>query len=527
MTNCGKASEVLCAEGGQPSGSELILATDDHEVFLACGTSDYTLVMFGPAGAQCDGRNFWGKSLVEKLGIAAIGIMSRRPEWYPESTMRQVLPYIKALIPKGRKVVTYGTSMGAYGALKYGAELGASCTIAFSPQDTIDPAVVGERHPNSRSFQRHINAGMEIRGSDCPGLTFLFYDPYVWWDRLHADRLSNILPRLRQIRLPFAGHEAVRVFADSESAGSLLRLCLADDAAGLRSLANRARRLSSRWPLNCAYACLDRKPHVAARLSGDVEQSTSADAAMRFQLKLANGFLRVRDVASAEAALHRALQHRPDDAHALVRMVDFQTKNHGSRAAVPWVSRMLKAGPADAAAHRRAAEVFLACSMYAESEAALLRVAALGSEDADLLRGLSEVELGKGNRRGARLWAEKAVRVAPDQVKSWLQLGECLRRLGDHTGAQEAVTRAINIDPSNSLICRRLSDLALKSGSSETAVSWAERALSLAPGEAVALFQLGKALEAAGRLEEARAAYTAARDLKPKYQSDVDRVSGR
>ena len=48
----------------------------------------------------------------------------------------------RAAVPEGARVMTYGSSMGGYAALRFARALRADAILALSPQYSIDPAVV-------------------------------------------------------------------------------------------------------------------------------------------------------------------------------------------------------------------------------------------------------------------------------------------------------------------------------------------------------------------------------------------------
>ncbi|GAB4215202.1 MAG: hypothetical protein Fur007_12800 [Rhodoferax sp.] len=111
---------------------------------------------------------------------------------------------------RDRAVWTYGSSLGGYAAIYYADTLGARA-IASSPSL---PA-----HPLSTRFPRDkrpiLHAPLEQFQTDARA--YIFYDPEDAPDRLFIESL--VLPACRNaiaIRLPYAGHQALRQLASAD-----------------------------------------------------------------------------------------------------------------------------------------------------------------------------------------------------------------------------------------------------------------------------------------------------------------------
>ena len=68
-------------------------------------------------------------------------------------------------------------------------------------------------------------------------------------------------------------------------------------------------------------------------------------------------------------------------------------------------------------------------------------------EDASLLNSLSVLYSRRERFREALGLLSKAVRIAPDDPVSWLNLGVCLEATGDKKGAEAAYRQAIVLQP--------------------------------------------------------------------------------
>jgi len=115
-----------------------------------------------------------------------------------EHTLLAIRSYID--VHKIERVITIGSSMGAHGALLFGALLEADHAIAFAPQVNIDAAWLSAQSDNrwinktteiNNIAYNHLNIS-ELFRTRRPKETLVYYDSFVELDKTHALTLSNI-----------------------------------------------------------------------------------------------------------------------------------------------------------------------------------------------------------------------------------------------------------------------------------------------------------------------------------------------
>ena len=151
-------------------------------------------------------RPGFGEAFFRSRGIDAIHVISRENDWYQYPEMEAAMRPVHAASRAYRRVVTYGSSMGAYAAIRLGGLAGAHCALAMSPQYSIDPAVTPfeRRWPGSR--ERF--APVWERRLPFPALeeAYLVYDPNDP-DGRHAALFQRDLA-FTSVPLKQAGHTA-------------------------------------------------------------------------------------------------------------------------------------------------------------------------------------------------------------------------------------------------------------------------------------------------------------------------------
>ena len=112
--------------------------------------SAYSLLTFDIMHAKANGISAFASGLAQSRGINFFGIVPKSPCWYPVKETQEAVAIVAAL--KDRPTITYGSSMGGYGALKYGKAAGADIAIALGPQATINRETCGKDDPRYHRY---------------------------------------------------------------------------------------------------------------------------------------------------------------------------------------------------------------------------------------------------------------------------------------------------------------------------------------------------------------------------------------
>ena len=184
----------------------------------------------------------FGEEYLARHGIAATHLLSRDNDWFQYPELPEALAAMCDAASGAGAVLAYGSSMGAYAAVRFADAVGATAALALSPQYSIDPA----KAPFERRWgqdQRRVRPLPELDGPIRLRIQpVVAYDP-CGMDRPHADRIALDTP-VRRLRLPFAGHP---VGSYLQEAGLLHGLVLGTldgtlDVAGVERAARAARR---------------------------------------------------------------------------------------------------------------------------------------------------------------------------------------------------------------------------------------------------------------------------------------------
>lgn len=235
-------------------------------------------------------RTGFAQNLLHAEGIDAIHVLSRDNHWYQYPETLAALAPVQALTARYPRVVAYGSSMGAYAALRLAGTVGADTVLALSPQFSIAP----RRVPWERRWSFHSQHFQDIWESSlplpAPHPAYVVFDP-LDLDRRHVARFAAAMPII-PVPLPGCGHPVTGVLAEM----GLLRAALLDVCAGTfdpavliahaaarhgrsaHALLARAQRLS-RWQprrrlalLQQAHTLAPEDPTVLSRLAAALRQ---------------------------------------------------------------------------------------------------------------------------------------------------------------------------------------------------------------------------------------------------------------
>jgi hypothetical protein len=187
-------------------------------------------------------RAGFGQDYLRGRGIDAIHVLSRENRWYQHPELDEAIAAVAAATRGYDRVIAYGSSMGGFAALRYGAACGATTGLALSPQYTVDPAIV----PFDRRWAEDV-ARIAFRNDDSLpplGEQYVVYDPCDPHDRRHFQLLAE-RSVTRGLPARHGGHPVGSYLVETD----MLRPLVAgvetgtlDSAAFARELRERRRR---------------------------------------------------------------------------------------------------------------------------------------------------------------------------------------------------------------------------------------------------------------------------------------------
>ncbi len=185
-------------------------------------------------------RAGFGERFLQSRGFTAYHFLPRSNSWYQYPEMRDALVRVRAAIGPGKRVMTYGMSMGGYAAFRFADLLGADCVLAFSPQFSIDPALIGWEQRWRQDLPPLLWEPTPVR-RDVP--IYVFYDPNNG-DRRHV-RLMARHGDVRRVRLRHSGHPCVAFLNECGLLGDAI-IALAEDRFDIAACEREAWRRRER-----------------------------------------------------------------------------------------------------------------------------------------------------------------------------------------------------------------------------------------------------------------------------------------
>lgn len=260
---------------------EEIIYEDGHiEVYHHQGKSDFLVITFNEMGTH-PGRGSWGGRALQNNEISYLGFVSKKPNWFPGSSMERAKHALTSTLEAYNKVVMYGHSQGGYAAVRYASLYSATSIIAFCPQFSIRPESMSGK---DKRFARHYPSTMDHQeigpydvGVECR--THIFYDPNDELDRLNFLHIKEKIPHARSIKVFGTGHQSVRVIDNSEAVGRILTSAASNDTLGIIKALREWKR---RWPARSVFLARDiarRNTDAAIRLINGYAGEITSDVA--------------------------------------------------------------------------------------------------------------------------------------------------------------------------------------------------------------------------------------------------------
>ena len=294
----------------------------------------------------------FGERFFAHHGIDAIHVVAKDNHWFDLPETAALLAAIRDAAG-GKPLLTYGSSMGGYAAIRFAAALGAARAIAISPQYALDRRIV----PFERRWRheaRRLRLAATRAEPDAPP-AIVFFDPHNP-DARHVEHWARERV-VEAVPLAYAGHPAATFLAQVGLLGESL-LAIVDgrfDAAATVREARARRRRSGQYFTQLAAAQPVHRRRCALAIVGRAIAISPQSADYRGIHAVL--LYRAGREAEAEAAHRAALALAPDDPLAWFRLSRFLQRIGRHAEALAPAEAALRADPGSAALRRHRREV--------------------------------------------------------------------------------------------------------------------------------------------------------------------------
>ena len=158
-------------------------------------------------------RAGFGEVFLDAAGMDAIHVIARDNDWYQYADTADAMACVKTAAGRYGRVTSYGSSMGAYAAIRLAGLAGAHAVLALSPQYSIDPQVAPwERRwiACSRAFRPVWERTLALPQV---GEAYVVYDP-LDLDRRQIRLLRDSGFAFQALGIPHAGHPITGYLAE-------------------------------------------------------------------------------------------------------------------------------------------------------------------------------------------------------------------------------------------------------------------------------------------------------------------------
>ncbi|OWU81677.1 hypothetical protein ATO6_23630 [Oceanicola sp. 22II-s10i] len=197
---------------------------EDEDILIETCLFDTPSVVFSFSSFIREGEPYkaFGYPFLPREGFSAVYFTAKVGHWWQMRNMPDLVSAVEDRCAAYADRVTYGSSMGGYGALHFASPLGAQRAIAVVPQVHIaDPHLSRRPEWDEELAKRQIFFD-DISASlgSAPVELKLLYDPRFARDMYSARLLASFYP-VQNYLAPFMGH---RLLAALKEAGLLERV---------------------------------------------------------------------------------------------------------------------------------------------------------------------------------------------------------------------------------------------------------------------------------------------------------------
>jgi hypothetical protein len=210
-------------------------------------------------------------------GLAHLHLQSRWNDWFLNRETAALESALKTVRARFLTARALGFSMGGYAALRFSIALRLNQVLLVSPQVSL-LLPEEDRYPEADRFDPQAGDLATHARRDLKGV--VAFDPTHALDRLHAGRITGLLPGIQRAPLSFGGHPGTAAIGQAGGFRALQRLSLSSRLQGrdVVHLHRDLRQVSARYWRERADRLLRRgKPTLAAQALDRAE--TLADRA--------------------------------------------------------------------------------------------------------------------------------------------------------------------------------------------------------------------------------------------------------
>jgi tetratricopeptide (TPR) repeat protein len=275
-------------------------------------------------------RRGFGEEFFHSRGIDAVHFISGENDWYQYADLPAVAAQVADLVKDYPRVVSYGSSMGAYAAIRFGDLAGASEALAISPQFSIDPRVARfERRWKYDSDRIDFTLERTLKARFIR-TAYIVYDPRDA-DKRHAD-LFRRHTRVIDVSLPDVGHPATGSLAEAGLLGDVVLDFVADrlDPADLQRRIAASRETSPQF----YYVKSSRAQFARSRIALAGRAADMAPGHFGFVANFASLLAESGRFEEAQIALARAAAIAPDHPVLLYKLTEFHERRGDLESAI-------------------------------------------------------------------------------------------------------------------------------------------------------------------------------------------------
>lgn len=337
-------------------------APDFRVRFVGRGNSRVCFVTFDSLTDTPDlDRPAFAEHFLREQGIDALHVVNRTNVWYAYDDFEAAVEKIRQEAKRYERVVTYGSSMGGYAAIRWAERVGATTAIAISPQYSVSKRLAPFEHrwrPLVYGLPRIQNE--ETHGSQSV-TPIVLYDP-ADRDSLHFELIRKNYPRAIAAPMPNAGHPAGAMLSETGLLPETILSVLAgafDEAQFVRQLRGR-RHASGQYLFTLARRTGPKQMRLKHALASAAVRANRDGAYMIYAGLVAE---RLGDAHACERWLREAATILHEHPVVLRALTAFSLRHRRAAEAVDFAARLCAVDPQPHHRHMQAAALAVAGRM--------------------------------------------------------------------------------------------------------------------------------------------------------------------
>jgi hypothetical protein len=324
------------------NNSKMIFEDDHIQAFAGDYGSYDVLVTFSDMLFSADGSNFAAKKIIHAERLSHLAFVAKSRNWFPKESIYAAISCSSSFLDTtDRHVSTYGSSMGAYAAIKFSRALKARTVLAAAPQWSIRPQDVAKFDRRFVGYATDQSGGDAITKDDVSGQVFIFADPKEGADINNANKIMEVCKTAAHIKTHYSSHGAAVFLKGQPQLIAVMNACKHGDSNVVQQITSLGRKNNPDRAAQILSCAADTRPLTTIAIIESLVKEATPEATLDVFFRIGRALVGRNKLGLAEQYLEEAHKVAPSDIRPMLFIARAKQIQRDYAAEIDWRRRIV------------------------------------------------------------------------------------------------------------------------------------------------------------------------------------------